>query len=109
MTQPDAPIADIPGLTYLPDYLEDTREQALIDQIDVQPWITDLRRRVQHYGYRYDYKGRSVSAEMHLGPLPGWLLPLCQELAESGRMPRFPDQVIVNEYEPGQGIAPHVD
>jgi alkylated DNA repair dioxygenase AlkB len=24
-------------------------------------------------------------------------------------MPRVADQVIVNEYEPGQGIAPHVD
>jgi alkylated DNA repair dioxygenase AlkB len=26
-----------------------------------------------------------------------------------GLMPRVADQGIVNEYEPGQGIAPHVD
>jgi alkylated DNA repair dioxygenase AlkB len=46
---------------------------------------------------------------MYLGPLPDWLQPLCQELKERGLMPRVADQVIVNEYEPGQGIAPHVD
>jgi alkylated DNA repair dioxygenase AlkB len=86
-----------------------TRERDLIDTIDHQPWITELRRRVQHYGYRYDYKARTVTADMHLGPLPAWLVPLCQELHERGLMPRLADQVIVNEYEPGQGIAAHVD
>jgi alkylated DNA repair dioxygenase AlkB len=77
--------------------------------INCQSWLTDLRRRVQHYGFKYDYKGRKVTAEMRLGPLPNWLLALCEELKDRGLMPRVADQVIVNEYEPGQGIAPHVD
>jgi alkylated DNA repair dioxygenase AlkB len=46
---------------------------------------------------------------MFLGPLPAWLGLLSQELKDSCLMPRSADQVIVNEYEPGQGIAPHVD
>jgi alkylated DNA repair dioxygenase AlkB len=91
------------------DYLDEGREQALVEVIDRQPWLTELRRRVQHYGYRYDYKGRKVTREMYLGPLPDWLRPLCKELNDCGLMPRVADQVIVNEYEPGQGIAPHVD
>jgi alkylated DNA repair dioxygenase AlkB len=62
-----------------------------------------------YYGYKYDYKGRKVTPEMCLGPLPEWLQPLCQELKDRGLMPRVADQVIVNEYEAGQGIAPHVD
>src|SRR5437588_5070315 len=99
----------IPGLQYLADSLEEAREQALIEVIDRQPWLTELRRRVQHHGYRYDYKGRKVTPEMYLGPLPEWLQPLAQELKDRGLMPRVADQVIVNEYEPGQGIAPHVD
>jgi alkylated DNA repair dioxygenase AlkB len=63
----------------------------------------------EHYGWRYDYKGRTVTRDMYLGPLPEWLQPLCDELHERGLMPLVADQVIVNEYEPGQGIAPHVD
>jgi alkylated DNA repair dioxygenase AlkB len=102
-------MADVPGLVYLADYLEEAREQALTEVIDRQPWLTELQRRVQHYGYKYDYKGHKVTPEMYLGPLPGWLEPLCRELKDRGLMPRAADQVIVNEYEPGQGIAPHVD
>lgn len=100
---------DIPGLRYVADHVDKAREQALIALVDRQPWLTELRRRVQHYGYRYDYKGRKVGPEMYLGPLPDWLLPLCQQLKDAGLTPRVADQVIVNEYEPGQGIAPHVD
>jgi alkylated DNA repair dioxygenase AlkB len=102
-------VAEIPGLHYVADYLDEGRERGLVEQIDRGPWLTELRRRVQHCGYRYDYKGRKVTPEMYLGPLPGWLLPLCRELKDRGLMPRVADQVIVNEYEPGQGIAPHVD
>ncbi len=102
-------MADIPGLHYVPDYVDEAREQALVEVIDRQPWLTQLRRRVQHYGYQYDYKGRKVTSEMYLGPLPEWLLQCCQELTDRGLMPRVADQVIINEYVPGQGIAPHVD
>jgi alkylated DNA repair dioxygenase AlkB len=102
-------MAAIPGLEYVPEYLDEAREKPLVDVIDRQSWLSELRRRVQHYGYKYDYKGRKVTAEMYLGPLPEWLLSLCLELKERGVMPRVADQVIINEYEPGQGIAPHVD
>jgi alkylated DNA repair dioxygenase AlkB len=99
----------IPGLHYLPDYIGPARERELLDVIDRQLWLTELRRRVQHYGYRYDYKGRKVTPEMYLGPLPDWAGALAEELRARGLMPRLADQLIVNEYEPGQGIAPHVD
>ena len=99
----------IPGLHYLPEFIGPAREQELLAVIDRQPWLTELRRRVQHYGYRYDYKGRKVTPEMYLGPLPDWAQALAEELRLRGLMPRAADQLIVNEYEPGQGIAPHVD
>lgn len=102
-------MVEIPGLRYLPNWLDEAREQGLVARINDQPWLADLRRRVQHYGYRYDYKGRKVTADMALGPLPEWLLALADELAGRGVLPRVPDQVIINEYQPGQGIAPHVD
>lgn len=102
-------VADIAGLSCVADYVDPSREQDLLNAIDREPWLTDLRRRVQHYGYRYDYKARTVSAEQYLGPLPPWVQSVADELARDGWMSRCADQVIVNEYEPGQGIAPHVD
>lgn len=99
----------IDGLTYLPAYVDREGEAALVHKIDDQHWLTDLKRRVQHYGWRYDYTARRVEEAARLGPLPGWLAPLCDRLVADGLFQHPPDQAIVNEYLPGQGIAPHVD
>ena len=106
---PSEKILNIPGLHYYPDFISESLEAQLIETIDGQPWLTDLKRRVQHYGYKYDYKARSVDPSMYLGPLPDWANLVTRELHAYGLMPRMPDQLIVNEYEPGQGISPHVD
>lgn len=98
---PEAP--DIPDLQYLPDFITANEEQALIKIIDQQPWLNDLKRRVQHYGYKYDYKAREVTADSYIGPLPDWLMRVVRKL------PFKSDQAIVNEYLPGQGISAHVD
>jgi alkylated DNA repair dioxygenase AlkB len=99
----------ISGLTSRPGYISSAEVAQWIAQIDAQPWLTDLKRRVQHYGYRYDYKSRRIDPDMYLGALPSWIAPLAQRLFEEGYSPAPLDQVIVNEYLPGQGIAPHVD
>jgi alkylated DNA repair dioxygenase AlkB len=100
---------DIDGLTSLPGYLDAGEQQALLATVDALPWRDDLRRRVQHYGYRYDYGRKRVDAGAFLGPLPAWAGALAERLHRDGHAPQPPDQVIVNEYQPGQGIAPHVD
>jgi len=64
---------------------------------------------VQHYGWKYDYTARRVDESMRLGALPDWLMDYCQRLYADGHLPKIPDQVIINEYQPGQGIVPHVD
>lgn len=97
------------GLLYLPDFVDEPYESDLLETIDRQPWCADLRRRVQHYGYRYDYQSRTIRPEMYLGTLPPWLEILAYRLVSQSLFPVAPDQVIVNEYLPGQGIAAHVD
>jgi alkylated DNA repair dioxygenase AlkB len=101
-------MVDVPGLAYLAGFVAESDEPRLIAAVDAEPWLTDLKRRVQHYGYRYDYKARKVDPAMYLGPLPAWSQPLAERLVADGHM-AAPDQLIVNEYEPGQGITPHVD
>lgn len=103
--QPDLPS----GLKYLPDFISAGEADFLVHKIDAQPWHDDLKRRVQHYGYRYDYKARQTREEDYLGALPAYLQVLAERLTHAGHFDAVPDQVIVNEYMPGQGISSHVD
>lgn len=95
---------NIPGLTYHTNLLTPEEQQRVLDAVDAQPWRNDLKRRVQHYGYVYDYKARWVDKSMFLGPLPSFITEVTEKLQGFN-----PDQLIVNEYLPGQGISAHVD
>lgn len=97
------------GARYVPNFADHALGTWLLSQIDAAEWRVDLKRRVQHYGWRYDYSARRVTADMHLGPLPGWMTRVTNSLAAQPEFDRRPDQVIVNEYMPGQGISAHVD
>ena len=105
----ESPNVVIPGLTYEPEFLDEEHEQRLVEWIDKQEWSSELARRVQHYGWRYDYKARGVDPSMRLGELPAPLAELAQRLYHRGLVPQLPDQAIVNEYEAGQGISSHID
>lgn len=102
-------IAKISGLKYVTDFISKDEHQELWRAINIEPWLTDLKRRVQHYGWKYDYKARSIDYSMFLGELPSWAKPYADRLFQSGYLPNVPDQLIINEYHPGQGIANHVD
>lgn len=100
---------DIVGLTYVSDYLNLTQHSWLLQKIDKETWLTDLKRRTQHYGYKYDYTKRKIDPSMKVGPLPDWAEILGKKLVTDGYFNSIPDQLIVNEYIPGQGIANHID
>ena len=103
-------IPAIHGLYYSCGFLDEHAQRALIECIDNNPWRADLERRVQHYGWRYDYRTKSVTPDMDLGPLPYWVDQVAARLYTETRLfDRVPDQAIVNEYQPGQGIALHAD
>jgi alkylated DNA repair dioxygenase AlkB len=99
----------IPGLTYIPEYIDSTEEFALLKNIDAQNWDTGIKRRVQHYGYKYDYNTRRLGEAGRAEPIPSWLQNLCNKLKDEELVSAVPDQVIINEYMPKQGIAPHID
>ncbi|MQB08296.1 alpha-ketoglutarate-dependent dioxygenase AlkB [Agrobacterium sp. ICMP 6402] len=98
-----------PGILYFDGFLSPDEEAAVTARLDAGEWSTELKRRVQHFGYRYDYKVRAVTPEAHLGPLPPWLGLFAERLVSEGYCRNLPDQVIANEYLPGQGISAHVD
>ncbi|WP_329521408.1 alpha-ketoglutarate-dependent dioxygenase AlkB [Spirillospora sp. NBC_01491] len=98
-----------PGLHLVNDWLSPADAQVLAERIDAADWSDQLKRRVQHYGHRYDYGRRGVAAGAPAPPLPGWASDLGGRLHAEGHLGEPPDQVIVNEYRPGQGISAHVD
>ncbi len=103
-------IPEVNGLYYYHGFLDEHTQRALIECIDANPWRADLERRVQHYGWRYDYRTKTVTPDMDLGPLPLWVDEVAARLHTATKLfDRVPDQAIVNEYQSGQGIALHAD
>lgn len=112
----------ISGLFIWTDYISEREEKQLLDLVDSQEWSTELTRRVQHFGARYCYKSKKLFRDV--SPIPEDFMHLMlkynlkratfptatfDSLWEVSNPPFVPEQVIVNEYMPGQGIAPHVD
>ena len=105
------------GLEYHPDLLATSEEDGLLAHIDECEWLTDLSRRVMHFGYKYDYTSRRLDETARIGSLPEWLAQLSSMVREAASEqakqlldPHRPfEQAIINEYLPGQGIAPHID
>jgi alkylated DNA repair dioxygenase AlkB len=102
-------LSHISGLKYVPNFISESEEKKLLTIIDEQCWLSDLNRRVQHYGFKYDYRLRRIDLSQRIGSLPVWLHALSIRLAEEGIFDQIPDQVIINEYQIGQGITPHID
>ena len=42
------------GAVIVPDFVTPAEEERILLRIAQAPWMTELRRRVQHYGYRYE-------------------------------------------------------
>lgn len=99
----------ISGLTYIPDYLPVNEQNQLLTIIDQQKWSTKTNRKVQHYGYQYDYKNGEFASSLYLGTLPDWAKELAEKFYRDGITKKIFDQLIVNEYQPGQGIVSHID
>ena len=64
-------------------------------------------RRVQHYGYTFDYVIRKCTREAP--PFPECVRQVAERAVAAGLLDSMPDQCTVNEYLPGQGIRAHID
>ncbi|MDE0405758.1 MAG: alpha-ketoglutarate-dependent dioxygenase AlkB [Nitrospira sp.] len=106
---PLTPAIPVPGLKYVRNFIREDEELRIVKEIDLHEWSEEMQRRVQHYGWQYNYKARKVETEMYLGPLPAWAASLAKRLFDKGLVRVLPNQVIVNEYKGKQGISKHVD
>ena len=108
MTTPQT--AGRPGLDYTPSFISQDEQEQLVTTIDSLPWRKDLKRRVQHYGYVYDYKAKTINPGHYLGPLPEFLQQIAERLnTHTELFDSVPVQCIINEYVGPQGISWHYD
>ena len=98
----------IPGLFLYPDLIDEARETQLLNEIDSQIWIVDYLRRLQYYGYRNELEKPYDLIPFPI-PMPPAIDQLSKELVDRKIIQLQPDQVIINEYVPGEGIKPHKD
>ena len=80
-------IKEVPGLLYIKNYITANAQDTLLAHVDNGLWLDDLKRRVQHYGFKYNYRARRVDMSMRVGELPEWLKSLSKKLHQDEYMP----------------------
>lgn len=103
---------EIDGLIYIENFLSEKKATELIEYIDNKEWDTTLKRRTQHYGHIYQYNNVDKNNEEEVKPIPKKFIRLFNKLRDKNLASDIDItklQVIVNEYEPGQGIGAHID
>jgi alkylated DNA repair dioxygenase AlkB len=98
----------LPGLFLYPNFIDEAREIELLNEIDNRIWMVDYLRRLQYYGYRNELEKPYDLIPFPI-PMPPLIYRLSQEIVEDKILLYEPDQVIINEYVPGEGIKPHKD
>lgn len=102
------------GLSCFPEFITEGEETELLQLVDTLPWLDiPMKRRVQHYGYEYVYThNRTGPLDLlrKAPPIPATLLEVALRIPAVGINRKSPpNQLIVNEYLPGQGIGRHTD
>lgn len=99
----------IDGLILVENFIDEQEEAALIEAIDAREWSNQLKRRTQQYGHIYDYSSRGgQEPSKKADPIPEAFRLVVERMSDKSLL-HDPDQVIVNEYQPGQGIGAHID
>ncbi|KAJ1344213.1 hypothetical protein BSLG_001353 [Batrachochytrium salamandrivorans] len=110
-------VNSVPGLSLFLDFMTEAEESQVAAIVDTLPWSgygippnPELKRRTQQYGFLFLFRTRKIVAS--LAPLPDF----SQFLIDRMRLPKYgvfvdtpPNHVLINEYQVGQGIMPHVD
>lgn len=112
----------VPGLYILENIISEKEELELISLINREKWDTSIKRRVQHYGYKFNYDTRHVDRVPLMNPdqssiyehgsiLPSFVsnFDLLFRIKKNFPMLDCFNQLTINEYPPGQGISAHVD
>jgi hypothetical protein len=119
----------VPGLVLIENFVTEDEAVLLMAELgdECAPWRESLCRRVQHYGFIFNYRTIMVDYAKPTPPLPASCVDLAKKIltetssvvtssANESPLVNLKDedgsllplnQLTVNEYLPGQGIASH--
>ncbi|GAA5796547.1 hypothetical protein EDC94DRAFT_661342 [Helicostylum pulchrum] len=104
----------VPGLFVVHEAVCKSEEEELVSFADTQTWSglgtspnPELKRRTQQYGHLFSYRYRKVLQEY--GPFPDNCTFFVNRITENQWMLNTPNHLLINEYNAGQGIMPHID
>lgn len=95
---------DIKGLSIVENFITEDEEIKLLTIINGCKWDTTLTRRTQQYGYTYNYTSYNCTKT---NPIPESFNFIVDRIFSTFGI--IPEQLIINEYLPGQGISKHTD
>ena len=99
---------NIKGLHIINNFIDNLEQKELLENIYNNIWDNTIKRRVQHYGSKFNYKIRKI--DNSYSTFPEWLNIVINKFKLIDNLKYFkPDQCTINEYLPGIGIAPHID
>lgn len=98
---------EVPGFLLRENYLAEEEESHFLDRVAEGPWESDWKRRIQQFGLGYARKHGGQPEWVR--DFPDWLRELGTRVAEDAGFDREPENCVINEYVPPQGIAPHSD
>ncbi|EFC47941.1 predicted protein, partial [Naegleria gruberi] len=117
-------------LYVIENFITEEEEAKIMEQVEPKNWVIELQRRVQHYGFKFDYDIRSIDFNTQVEPIPEYTTNIMNRMKEAMKKKKEendstimsdefistfdfetynPDQLTINEYQPGQGIRPHID
>lgn len=101
------------GLVYLENFVDKSYAQQLAEffTLSDSPMFDLKKRTVKHYGYEFRYGTNDCDETKPLvdQKVPQVVDGIIKRMLDERIIDIEPDQLTVNFYEPGQGIAPHVD
>ncbi|KAE8881231.1 hypothetical protein PF005_g27644 [Phytophthora fragariae] len=99
----------IPGVYYIPNWITQDEEEAILERVYAVPDDSDLWVRLKHR--RLQMWGGEVKAPFDPKPLPRWLMQISQTLVDAGIFSeeKKPNHALINEYGVGDCIMPHED
>eukprot|EP00210_Caulerpa_lentillifera_P001893 g1821.t1 len=100
----------VPGLELMKDFITQEEEQRLLRCIeqDSISWEMHSGRSVAHFGISFDYATRNVAFDKSTPPFPEETLTIVERIESLDNIPKL-DQLTVNTYPCGIGLASHID
>lgn len=99
---------EVKGLTIIENFLGQNELKELNELVkQLKGWGKQISRDTIHFGKRYDYQ--SSSLKDNVGGIPEWLNGIVKKVEVEGGFEQPIDQIIINKYKGGQGIAEHID